>query len=113
VSQPLVLAIEPDPRQAAIIKRIVREKALADVAVVDSRDAAIEAMRTSMPDVLLLTALKSPFRRYPAKGVSSTRLGWAKTAAGRRKARTKKTRRMEEPSLLTPEHPGGLRLFLS
>lgn len=60
MSQPLVLAIEPDPRQAAIIKRIVREKALADVAVVDSRDAAIEAMRTSMPDVLLLTALFSP-----------------------------------------------------
>jgi CheY-like chemotaxis protein len=60
VSQPLVLAIEPDLRQAAIVKRIVREKALADVAVVDSRDAAIEAMRTCMPDVLLLSALLSP-----------------------------------------------------
>jgi hypothetical protein len=60
VSQPLVLAIEPDLRQAAIVKRIVREKALADVVVVDSRDAAIEAMRTSMPDVLLLSALLSP-----------------------------------------------------
>ena len=60
MSQPLVLAIEPDLRQAAIVKRIVREKALADVAVVDSRDAAIEAMRTCMPDVLLLSALLSP-----------------------------------------------------
>jgi hypothetical protein len=60
VPQPLVLAIEPDLRQAAIIKRIVREKALADVAVVDSLDAAIEAMRTAMPDVLLLSALLSP-----------------------------------------------------
>ena len=60
MSQPLVLAIEPDLRQAAIIKRVVREKALADVIVVDSRDAAIEALRTSMPDVLLLTALLSP-----------------------------------------------------
>ncbi|MEO6238374.1 MAG: hypothetical protein ABIQ52_15355 [Vicinamibacterales bacterium] len=58
--QPLVLAIEPDLRQAAIIKRIVRDKALADVAVVDSLDAAIEAMRTAMPDVLLLSALLSP-----------------------------------------------------
>ncbi len=58
--QPLVLAIEPDLRQAAIIKRIVREKALADIAVVDSLDAAIEAMRTAMPDVLLLSALLSP-----------------------------------------------------
>lgn len=58
--QPLVLAIEPDIRQAAIVKRIVREKVLADVAVVDSRDAALEAMRTTVPDVLLLSALLSP-----------------------------------------------------
>jgi hypothetical protein len=60
VQQPLVLAIEPDLRQANIVKRIVREQALADVAVVDSLDAAIEAMRTAMPDVLLLSALLSP-----------------------------------------------------
>jgi hypothetical protein len=60
VSQPLVLAIEPDLRQAAIVKRIVREKALADVVVVDSLDAAMEAMRTSMPDVLLVSTLLSP-----------------------------------------------------
>src|SRR5215471_11010628 len=58
--QPLVLAIEPDLRQAAIVKRIVREKVLADVTVVDSRDAALEAMRTTIPDVLLLSALLSP-----------------------------------------------------
>jgi hypothetical protein len=58
--QPLVLAIEPDLRQAAIVKRIVREKVLADVTVVDTRDAALEAMRTSVPDVLLLSALLSP-----------------------------------------------------
>ena len=60
MSQPLVLAIEPDLRQAAIVKRIVREKALADVVVVDSLEAAIETMRTTMPDVLLLSALLSP-----------------------------------------------------
>lgn len=60
MQQPLVLAIEPDLRQAAIVKRIVREKVLADVAVVDSRDAALEAMRTTVPDVLLLSALLSP-----------------------------------------------------
>lgn len=56
----LVLAIEPDLRQAAIVKRIVREKALAEVAVVDSRDAALEAIRLAMPDVLLISALLSP-----------------------------------------------------
>src|SRR5215471_6765235 len=58
--QPLVLAIEPDLRQAAIVKRIVREKVLADVTVVDSRDAALEAIRRTVPDVLLLSALLSP-----------------------------------------------------
>jgi CheY-like chemotaxis protein len=57
---PLVLAIEPDLRQAAIVKRIVREKALADVTVVDSRETAIEAIRHAMPDVLLISALLSP-----------------------------------------------------
>ena len=56
----LVLAIEPDLRQAAIVKRIVREKVQSDVAVVDSRDAALEAIRTAMPDVLLISALLSP-----------------------------------------------------
>jgi hypothetical protein len=60
VSQPLVLAIEPDLRQAAIVKRIVKDKALAEIVVVDSRDAAVESMRTAMPDVLLLSALMSP-----------------------------------------------------
>ena len=60
MAQPLVLAIEPDLRQAAIVKRIVKEKAFADVAVVDSRDAAIEAIRIAVPDVLLLSALLSP-----------------------------------------------------
>lgn len=57
---PLVLAIEPDLRQAAIVKRIVRDKVHADVAVVDSRDAAVEAMRVTVPDVLLISALLSP-----------------------------------------------------
>jgi hypothetical protein len=57
---PLVLAIEPDLRQAAIVKRIVRENVLAEIAVVDSRDAAIEAIKTAMPDVILLSALLSP-----------------------------------------------------
>src|SRR5262245_2943653 len=58
--QPLVLAIEPDTRQAAIVKRIVREKVVADATVADSRDAAVAAMRSTIPDVLLLSALLSP-----------------------------------------------------
>lgn len=57
---PLVLAIEPDLRQAAIVKRVVKERVQAEILVVDSRDAAIEAIRTAMPDVLLVSALLSP-----------------------------------------------------
>lgn len=57
---PLVLAIEPDLRQAAIVKRVIKEKVQADVSVVDSRDAAIEAIRARVPDVLLLSVLLSP-----------------------------------------------------
>jgi CheY-like chemotaxis protein len=57
---PLVLAIEPDQRQASILKRIVRDKVHADVAVVDSPDAALAAIGTRLPDVLLLSALLSP-----------------------------------------------------
>ena len=57
---PLVLAIEPDLRQATIVKRVVRERVQADVVVVDSRDAAIAAIRTAIPDVLLVSALLSP-----------------------------------------------------
>ena len=56
----LVLAIEPDLRQATILKRIVRDKVHADVAVVESPDAALAAIGTRIPDVLLLSALLSP-----------------------------------------------------
>ena len=57
---PLVLAIEPDLRQAAIVKRVVKERVHAEIVVVDSRDAAIAAIRTAIPDVLLVSALLSP-----------------------------------------------------
>jgi len=60
LNRALVLAIEPDLRQAAIVKRILKERVQADVVVVDSRDAAIAAIRTTIPDVLLLSALLSP-----------------------------------------------------
>ena len=56
----VVLAIEPDLRQAAILKRILKDKVKADLVVVDSRDAAIEAIARGVPDVMLLSALLSP-----------------------------------------------------
>ena len=57
---PLVLAIEPDLRQAAIVKRVVKERVQADVVVVDSRDAAIAAINAAVPDVVLVSMLLSP-----------------------------------------------------
>ncbi len=56
----LVLAIEPDLRQAAILKRIVKEKVRAQLVLVDTRDAAISAIDAQIPDVILVTALLSP-----------------------------------------------------
>jgi CheY-like chemotaxis protein len=56
----LVLAIEPDPKQASILKRVVRERARADITVVDSKDAAIAALSAHTPDLILVTALMSP-----------------------------------------------------
>ena len=57
---PLVLAIEPDLKQAAILKRIVREQVRADLVLVESREAAISAIDAQLPDVILVTALLSP-----------------------------------------------------
>lgn len=60
LSSSLVLAIEPDSRQAAILKRVVRERAHAEITVVDSKDAAIAAIGARVPDLILVTALLSP-----------------------------------------------------
>jgi len=57
---PLVLALEPDLRQANILKRIIRDRVHAELVVVDSRDAAIAAVDARVPDVILMTALLSP-----------------------------------------------------
>jgi CheY-like chemotaxis protein len=56
----LVLALEPDLRQAAILKRVIRDRVHAELVVVDSRDAAIAAVDARVPDVILFTALLSP-----------------------------------------------------
>jgi CheY-like chemotaxis protein len=56
----LILALEPDLRQATILKRVIRDRVKADLIVVDSRDAAVSAVSARVPDVILLTALLSP-----------------------------------------------------
>jgi CheY-like chemotaxis protein len=57
---PLVLALEPDLRQATILKRMIRDRVHAELVVVDSRDEAISAVDARLPDVILFTALLSP-----------------------------------------------------
>ena len=57
---PLVLAIEPDQRQGTVLKRIVRDHVHADLLLVDSPDAAVAALATQIPDVILVSALLSP-----------------------------------------------------
>ena len=56
----LVLAIEPDPRQAATLKRVVRAAVRAKLLVVDSKDAALAAIGACVPDLILVTALLPP-----------------------------------------------------
>jgi hypothetical protein len=56
----LVLAIEPDLRQSRVLERIVRERVHADLLLVDSPDAAVAALSTQIPDVILVPALLSP-----------------------------------------------------
>ena len=57
---PSILALEPDVRQASILKRMIRDRVHAELIVVDSRDGAISAVNAQVPDVILLTALLSP-----------------------------------------------------
>jgi hypothetical protein len=57
---PLVLAIEPDPRQASVLERVVKGQVRADLVLVDSKDAALAALAARIPDVILVTALLPP-----------------------------------------------------
>jgi hypothetical protein len=57
---PLVLAVEPDPRQSATLRRVVKGQVRADLVVVDSKDAALAAIATRVPDLILVTALLAP-----------------------------------------------------
>jgi len=57
---PLVLAIEPDARQGAVLQRIVRDHVHAELVLVDSPDAAVASLATQIPDVILLSMLLAP-----------------------------------------------------
>lgn len=56
----LIVAIETDARQAAIVSRVVRDQVGARLVVVSSNEQALAAIAREVPDLVLLSALLSP-----------------------------------------------------
>ena len=56
----LVLAIEPDRHQAAAVRRLISERHLAQLVLVDTKDAAVTAIAEQIPDLILVTAWFDP-----------------------------------------------------
>ena len=52
----LILAIQPDEQQAAILSGVVMNQLRADLVLVDSKDAALARIRKRVPDLILLAA---------------------------------------------------------
>src|SRR6266480_4588992 len=57
---PLILAIEPDRRQAAQLSVVVRKRVHAELIFVDTTERALDAIGNRMPDLVLVPALLSP-----------------------------------------------------
>jgi hypothetical protein len=57
---PIILAIEPDRRQAAHVSAIVRHRVGAELILADTTEAALDAIGTRVPDLVLVPALLSP-----------------------------------------------------
>jgi CheY-like chemotaxis protein len=57
---PLILAVEPDPRQASRLSVVLRGRRNTDVVMAKSADTAIASMEGRIPDVLLTSQLLSP-----------------------------------------------------
>ncbi|MCU1383296.1 MAG: hypothetical protein JWL71_1993 [Acidobacteria bacterium] len=57
---PLVLAIEPDRRQAAHLAAIVRHQVGAELLIADTTEGALDAIGNRIPDLVLVPALLSP-----------------------------------------------------
>ena len=56
----LILAVEPDPRQASRLSSVLRGRRHTDVVVAKSAGTAIEMMKGRVPNVLLTSQLLSP-----------------------------------------------------
>jgi hypothetical protein len=57
---PIILAIEPDRRQAAHLAGIVRQRVSAELIVADTTEGALDAIGNRIPDLVLVPALLSP-----------------------------------------------------
>ena len=57
---PIVLAIEPDRRQAAHLAAIVRHQVGAELLIADTTEGALDAIGNRVPDLVLVPALLSP-----------------------------------------------------
>jgi hypothetical protein len=60
MGMPLIVAIEPDRRQAAQITALARNALKSDLVIADSTPAAIAALGSRVPDLILTSALLSP-----------------------------------------------------
>src|SRR3954462_13701186 len=56
----IVLAIEPDRRQAAHLAAIVRHQGHAELLIADTTEGALDAIGNRIPDLVLVPALLSP-----------------------------------------------------
>ena len=57
---PIVLAIEPDRRQAAHLAALVRHHVRAELVLADTTEGALDAIGNRVPDLVLVPALLSP-----------------------------------------------------
>ena len=57
---PIILAIEPDRRQAAHLTGIVRQRVHAELILADTTEGALDAIGNRIPDLVLVPALLSP-----------------------------------------------------
>jgi len=57
---PLILAVEPDHRQAAKVKALARRTLQAELIAVDTASHALEVLATRVPDLILTSTLLSP-----------------------------------------------------
>ena len=57
---PLILAVEPDRRQASQLKKLVRSGVGAELVLADTTERALDAIGNRIPDLVLIPALLSP-----------------------------------------------------